>query len=145
MWVWASSMSWATEVTVLEGGQTPEKAVIHFTTQDDQPRKIGLVQATDVSSAGSTTVIEKLYEDLCQTPCTLEMPVGWHEFHMELGKWEWTHKIEIRPGEQTFELRRHFSTGLYIGGLTLTSLIVTAPIGVPMLVNAFPKAKRLDG
>ena len=119
--------------------------VVHFAIKDGVPRKLGLVKATDVSGSGSMVVVEKLYEDVCTAPCTLEMPVGWHEFHLELGKHEWIHKSEGRPGEQTYTLIRQPRPVRFVAGLTLTSLIVTAPVGVPLLVTSMPKAKRSEG
>ncbi len=106
--------------------------------------KIGLVRGTDVSTAGTVTIVEKYYEDLCTAPCTLEMPVGWHELHVSHEQHEWVRKVEILPGQQTYTLQR-YRPGMMITGLSLTSMIITAPIGVPLLIKSWPSAKRTEG
>lgn len=140
-----ASVTIAADVTVLEGAIVePTKATISFESPDGRTRKIGLVRATERTTTGTVTVVEKFYDEVCSTPCTLEMPVGWHEFHFEVDEFEWVKKLEIQPGTHTIELKRWPKVGLWILGVSLTAMGLTAPIGIPIWIQSMPAYKRVD-
>ncbi|MEQ1567806.1 MAG: hypothetical protein ABMA64_19355 [Myxococcota bacterium] len=144
IWLWLHRASFGVDVKVVESASPPAAAVIHFVSPDGQAREVGLVRATDTSRAGNAVIVEKIYEDLCTTPCTLEMPVGWHEFRFSLGKREWVKKLEVRPEEQTIELKRKSDNAMMMTGIILTCYIVTAPIGIPLWVAGTPVHHRVE-
>lgn len=133
----------AQDVKVLEdSAPTEAPGVVRFLSKSGEPLQIALVSATDTSVAGNMMVVEKLYNSLCTTPCTIELKPGWYEFRVAHEAIEWYRKLEVTSGPQTYTIKR-FRPGLAMTGVVLTSLIATAPIGVPMMIVGMPgKPKR---
>lgn len=130
------SVAAAQEIKVLSDGAPPQPpGIVHFVAKDKSELAVSLITATDKNHAGNVTVIEKLYTNLCTMPCAVEMPVGWHEMRFAYKDVEWTRKIEIRPGEQTYTVMRFRPTRKFYG-LAASYTVVLLPVGIPLLVTS---------
>jgi len=151
---WAAALvaiAWAgnaagQEVRVLSDSKVPEApGVVHFVASKGEAFTIGQVVATDRSQAGNTVVVEKIYGELCTTPCAVEMPVGWHEFHVAYKDREWTVKGEVKSTEQSLVFRR-YRPGVGIGAMLASLALVTIPVTAPIWLWSNPfRAKWVEG
>lgn len=134
----------AADVKVLQDSRS-EKAPgqVRFVEKKGHSLSVGLVTASDTQAAGNVIVMQKLYDPLCEAPCSLEMKPGWYEFRFAHEDTEWFRKLEVKSGPQTYTIKR-WRRGMNMSGVLLSAFMIL-PVGVPLWVASMPTHKWSPG